>query len=85
MAKIKGLKIRNSKGQYVFLGDLMINTLESSVESITRIDQKRSVTLSVAADTTTNAQTLLKEFNEKTVAYKADMAKNNPNYQFIIG
>lgn len=63
----------------------MKNNLESSVESITRIDQKRSVTLSAAADKTTNAQTLLKEFNARTVAYKSELAKNNPNYQFVIG
>jgi|GEM_PF-3369422 len=47
LSKIKGLKIKNNKGQYVFLGDIMSNNLASSIESITRIDQKRSVTLSV--------------------------------------
>lgn len=85
LTKIKWLKIKNNKGQYVFLGDLMNNNLESSVESITRIDQKRSVTLSVGADATTNAQTLLKEFNERTAAYKTNLAESNPNYEFIIG
>jgi multidrug efflux pump subunit AcrB len=47
LSKIKGLKIKNAKGQYIFLGDIMKNNLESSVDSITRIDQKRTVTLSV--------------------------------------
>lgn len=47
LSKIKGLKIKNQKGQYVFLGDLMKNSLESSVSSITRIDQKRTVSLTV--------------------------------------
>jgi len=63
----------------------MKNNLESSIESITRIDQKRSVTLSVGADTSTNAQTLLKEFNARTVSYRAELAKNTPDYQFVIG
>jgi HAE1 family hydrophobic/amphiphilic exporter-1 len=85
LSKIKGLKIKNNKGQYVFLGDIMDNTLASSVESITRIDQKRSVTLSVGADKTTNAQNLLKEFNERTAAYQKNLAENSRGYEFIIG
>ncbi|MCB9807171.1 hypothetical protein H6768_04795 [Candidatus Peribacteria bacterium] len=55
----------------------MKNNLASSVESITRIDQKRSVTLSVGADKTTNAQTLLKEFNARTAAYQKNLAENS--------
>lgn len=85
LAKIKGLKIRNAKGQYVFLGDVMKNNLESSVDSITRIDQKRTVTLSVGADKTTNAQNLLKEFNTRSASYKSELAKNSRGYEFVIG
>ena len=47
----------------------MDNNLASSVESITRIDQKRSVTLKVGADQTTNAAGLLAEFNARTAEY----------------
>ena len=47
LGKIKGLKIRNAKGQYIFLGDILTNNLDASFDSITRIDQKRTVTLSV--------------------------------------
>lgn len=85
LSKIKGLKVRNAKGQYIFLGDIMKNNLESSVDSITRIDQKRTVTLSVGADKTTNAQNLLKEFNTRSATYKAELAKNNRGYEFVIG
>ncbi len=85
LSKIKGLKIKNAKWQYVFLGDIMKNNLTSSVESITRIDQKRSVTLSVWADKTTNAQTLLAEFNTRTAEYQQNLAKNSRWYEFIIG
>lgn len=77
LSKIKGIKIKNNKGQYVFLGDLMRNNLASSVESINRVDQKRSVTLSVGADKTTNAQNLLKEFNARTAEYQKEIANNN--------
>lgn len=63
----------------------MKNTLESSVESITRIDQKRTVTLSMAADQTTNASQLLKEFNLRTADYKRKLAENSPGYEFVIG
>jgi len=63
----------------------MNNNLESSVDSITRIDQKRTVTLSVGADKTTNAQNLLKEFNARTATYKSELAKNTRGYEFVIG
>jgi multidrug efflux pump subunit AcrB len=85
LSKIKGLKIKNQKGQYVFLGDLMKNSLESSVSSITRIDQKRTVSLTVWADATTNAAELLKEFNARSKDYQANIAKNLKGYTFVIG
>jgi multidrug efflux pump subunit AcrB len=63
----------------------MDNTLSSSVESITRIDQKRSVTLKVGADQTTNAAGLLKEFNTRTAEYQKNLRETSPGYEFIIG
>lgn len=85
LSKIKGLKITNNRWEYVFLGDIMDNNLASSVESITRIDQKRSVTLKVWANQTTNAAGLLKEFNARTTEYQKNLAETSPGYEFIIG
>lgn len=85
LSKIQGLKIMNNRGEYIFLGDIMDNTLSSSVESITRIDQKRSVTLKVEADQTTNAAGLLKEFNARTAEYQKNLTETSPGYEFIIG
>lgn len=85
LSKIEGLKITNNRGEYIFLGDIMDNNLASSVESITRIDQKRSVTLKVEADQTTNAAGLLAEFNARTAEYQKNLAETSPGYEFIIG
>lgn len=85
LSKIEGLKITNNSGEYIFLGDIMDNNLASSVESITRIDQKRSVTLKVEADQTTNAAGLLAEFNARTAEYQKNLAETSPGYEFIIG
>lgn len=85
LSKIQGLKIMNNQWEAIYLGDIMDNTLSSSVESITRIDQKRSVTLKVWADQTTNAAWLLKEFNLRTAEYQKNLAKNSTGYEFIIG
>jgi multidrug efflux pump subunit AcrB len=85
LSKIKGLKIMNNRWEYIFLGDIMDNNLASSVESITRIDQKRSVTLKVGADQTTNAAGLLAEFNARTAEYQKNLAESSPGYEFIIG
>lgn len=63
----------------------MKNNLASSVSSITRIDQKRTVTLSVGADKTTNAANLLQEFNTRSAEYQAEVAKNSRGYEFVIG
>jgi len=69
LAAIQNLQILNLSKQAIFLKDVATISLDPSVESITRIDQKRTVnlTIDITADTTSNA--VLTEFQKKTVAY----------------
>lgn len=60
----------------------MKNTLKPSVDTITRIDQKRIIAIQAAANSTTNGTQLLKDFN---AAIKAKNFKLPPGYEFIIG
>lgn len=80
--KIKSLKIKNTKGQFVYLGDIMKNDLKPSVDTITRIDQKRVIAVTASAAPTTNGTQLLNDFN---AAIKARNFKLPPGYEFIIG
>jgi multidrug efflux pump subunit AcrB len=67
---VQNLQIINAAKQTVYLKDVALISLDPSVEKITRINQKRTVTLSsdITADTTSN--TVLAEFEKKTASYK---------------
>ncbi|MDP2103813.1 MAG: efflux RND transporter permease subunit, partial [Candidatus Gracilibacteria bacterium] len=68
--KIKDLKIKNQKGQDVYLRDILENKLNPSTNSITRIDQKRVITDTATASKATNGKAILAEYNKKTLDYK---------------
>ncbi|EKE29278.1 MAG: Heavy metal efflux pump [uncultured bacterium (gcode 4)] len=68
--KIKDLKIMNNRWQYVFIRDIIDNELDSSTSTITRIDQKRIVSVTASASKQTNWAQILAEFNKKTANYK---------------
>lgn len=68
--KIKDLKIKNQKWQDVYLRDILNNELSPSANSITRIDQKRVISVTAWAGKSTTGKTILAEFNKKTANYK---------------
>lgn len=68
--KIKDLKIKNMKGQDVYLRDILNNELNPSTNSITRIWQRRVISVTASAWKTTTWKAILAEFNKKTVSYK---------------
>ena len=67
---VQNIQIINLKGQPVFLKDVAKIELKPSVESISRVDQKRVVVLSASVDSTTNSTLVLKEFQKLTKDYK---------------
>ena len=67
---LQNLQILNLQNQPVFLKDVADIKLEPSVETITRIDQKRVVTLSAAAGADTNSTEMLSAFKEKIKNYQ---------------
>jgi len=69
LASLQNLQIVNLKGQSVFLKDVATIELVPSVESIVRVDQKRSVSLLSGVSGTTNAAMVLKQFEEKAKGY----------------
>jgi HAE1 family hydrophobic/amphiphilic exporter-1 len=81
LESIENLQIINLRKQPVFLKDVAKISLAPSVNSITRIDQKRAVLLSAAADAKTTPANILKEFQDKmTKSYKLP-----EGYQIIYG
>lgn len=68
--KIKDLKIKNLKWQDVYLRDILDNKLNSSTNSITRINQSRVISVTAWASKSTNWKAILKAFNDKTKNYK---------------
>lgn len=78
--KIKDLKLKNNKGQNVYLRDLMKEKFKPSVFSITRVDQKRIVTVTASAKKWTTWAEIMKKFNEKMKTYPIPA-----NYEFITG
>ncbi len=66
---IQNLQIANSRGEAVYLKDVAEIELKPAVDVIMRIDQRRTVLLSAGADSTTNGQALLAEFNKKLATY----------------
>ncbi|MCF7860110.1 efflux RND transporter permease subunit [Patescibacteria group bacterium] len=67
---VQNLQIMNLKGQTVFLKDVAKIELKPSVETITRIDQKRTVILSAGIRGGANAAIVLKDFQDKIKNYK---------------
>jgi HAE1 family hydrophobic/amphiphilic exporter-1 len=62
---IQNLEILNTANQPVFIKDVAKVELNPSVESITRLDQKRTVLLTADVSGTTNANQVLAEFQKK--------------------
>ena len=67
---VQNLQILSPSKQPVFLKDVATISLDPSVESISRIDQKRTVLLTsdITANTTSNE--VLSQFQKKSAAYK---------------
>jgi len=64
------LQILNLGGQPVFLKDVAKIELKPSVETITRIDQKRTVLLSAGVEGETNSTLVLKQFEDSLKDYQ---------------
>lgn len=62
---IQNLQILNSSNQAVFVKDVAKIELKSSVESITHIDQKRTVLLTADVDGTTSSTEVVSKFQKK--------------------
>jgi len=62
---IQDLQILNTKKQPVFIKDVATVKLTPSVDSITRIDQKRTILLTADVSGTTNATQVVKDFQDK--------------------
>lgn len=70
LAAVQNLQILNIQGQPIFIKDVAKVKLEPSVETITRINQSRTVILSAAVKGGTNATEVLKEFQVKIKDYQ---------------
>lgn len=66
---IQNLEILNNRKESVFLKDVASIELKPAVDVITRVDQKHTIILSAGADSTTNGQEILREFNKKIESY----------------
>ena len=65
LESIQNLQILNNKNQPVFIKDVATIKLTPSVDSITRIDQKRTVLLTADVKGTTSSTEVVKEFQNK--------------------
>jgi len=65
LESIQNLQILNNKNRSVFIRDVATIKLTPSVDSITRIDQKRTVLITAGVDGTTNSTQAVKEFQAK--------------------
>jgi HAE1 family hydrophobic/amphiphilic exporter-1 len=70
LESIGNLQILNMKNQPVFLKDVAKIELKPSVESITRVDQKRAVVLSAGVQGEVNPALVLKQFQKDIKDYK---------------
>lgn len=68
LESIQNLQILNSQNQAVYIKDVAKIELKPSVESITRIDQKRTVLLTADVSGKTNATQVVSEFQKKAAA-----------------
>jgi len=69
LAAIQNLQIANGGGKSVYLKDVSKISLDPSVESIMRVDQKRTVNLTGDITAKTTSDTVLSEFKKKTASY----------------
>lgn len=69
LSAIQNMQIMNTRKQPVFLKDVAKIELKPAVDVITRIDQKRTIILAAGADSTTNGQEILAEFQKKFADY----------------
>lgn len=70
LESVQNLQILNSKNQPVYLKDVADISLKTSVEEITRIDEKRTVMLTSDVTAKTTAAAVLAEFEKKMAGYK---------------
>lgn len=68
LESIQNLQILNSQNQAVYIKDVAKIELKPSVESITRIDQKRTVLLKADVSGTTSSTEVVSEFQKKIAA-----------------
>ncbi|MBN1258885.1 efflux RND transporter permease subunit [Candidatus Peregrinibacteria bacterium] len=80
LASIQNLQIINSKKQPVYLKDVATVELRPSVDSITRINQKRVVLLSAGVEGKTSSNAVVAEFQKKIKKYPLPQG-----YEIIYG
>jgi HAE1 family hydrophobic/amphiphilic exporter-1 len=68
LSSIQNIEITNRNGSPVLLRDVARIELRPSVNAINRLDQKRLITITSGVEGTTNAQDILRTFQEKTAA-----------------
>ncbi len=77
---VQNLQITNSQGRPVFIKDVAEISLDPSVESILRINQKRTVLLTGDITAQTTSDTVLSEFQKRANGYKLP-----ENYEITFG
>lgn len=70
LAAIQNLQIANGGGKPVYLKDISKISLDFSAESIMRVNQKRTVSLTSDITAKTTSDAVLSEFKSKTASYK---------------
>lgn len=92
---IQNLQILNTKKQPVFIKDVATIELTPSVDSISRIDQKRTVLLTADVSGTANSTQVVKDFQDKmaknyslpqgySISYGGENQQNNESVLSII-
>lgn len=96
LQSLQDIEIVNQSGTPVYLKDVARISLEPSYNAITRIDEKRVVSVTSGVDTTTNGQEVLKAFQEKlssgayrlpdgyTITYGGENEENQKSVQSIL-
>ena len=70
LSAIQNIQIINLKGQPVFLKDVAKIELKPSIASVTRVNQKRTVSLTATVKSGSNNADTLKAFQDKIKSYK---------------
>ncbi len=70
LESVQNIQLLNFQKHPVFLKDVAVISLTPSVDSITRIDQKRTVRLTSGVDTTTNSTIVQKAFQKAIEEYQ---------------